>query len=238
VQCSAIAGGGQLTRRDAMALLEHSGVLTSEQRGYHVIAQLAQEGVICLGPYEGKQPTIVLLDDWAPRPANLDREQALVEVTRRYFTSHGPATAYDFSWWSGLTMRDVRAGLEGAGPDLEQHAVDGNTYWGPADQRPGKGPSGHLLPPFDEYLVAYRDRSAALKGRSQASLGFELLGPTIVIDGRVVGTWKRKMNKERVVVEARAFDSFSNADTAAIAEAAGRYDAFLEAGETTTLQVI
>ena len=79
------------------------------QRGIHVLGQLAQEGLLCLGPREGRQPTFVLLDDWIPRSRDLPREEALAVLATRYFASHGPATLQDFTWWSGLTMVVLQA---------------------------------------------------------------------------------------------------------------------------------
>ena len=66
--------------------------------------------MICSGPRRGKQFTYALVEERAPRARVLPRDEALAELARRYFQSHGPATVHDFAWWSGLTVKDARAG--------------------------------------------------------------------------------------------------------------------------------
>ncbi len=87
------------------------------------------DGVICFGPRQGKQQTFALLDEWVPASRVLERDEALAELSKRYFTSHGPATIQDFAWWSGLTAADARAGLEMVKSEFVQEVVDGKTYW-------------------------------------------------------------------------------------------------------------
>jgi hypothetical protein len=85
---------------------------------------MAHEGLICFGTREGKQHTFVLLEEWVPKAKRLDRDEALAELARRYFTSHGPATLQDFTWWSGLLAADARRGVEAAcvkAPHLAPH---------------------------------------------------------------------------------------------------------------------
>lgn len=105
---SALQGSRQLVRKEAYRVLEEGGVATGGSRGLHLLGRLALEGLICFGPREGKQPTFVLLAEWVPRPRVLNRNEALAELTQRFCMSHGPATAQDFAWWSGLTVVDAR----------------------------------------------------------------------------------------------------------------------------------
>ena len=87
------------------------------------------QAIICSGPRRGSQFTYALMDERAkPAPA-LTREEALAELTRRYFTSHGPASIRDFVWWSGLTTADARAGLAMLGADVCDEAIDDVTCW-------------------------------------------------------------------------------------------------------------
>lgn len=126
---AALQGGNRLTRRALYDALAAAGISTASSRGLHIVGYLAQRRVICFGPRAGKQPTLVLLDEWVPNAKRLERPEALTELTTRYFTSHGPATVHDFAWWSGLTIADVRAGLEGATSRLLSEVIDGRTYW-------------------------------------------------------------------------------------------------------------
>ncbi len=102
----ALQGGKQLTRDEMYALLESARISSAGQRGYHILWRLAHEGIICCGARKGKQPTFTLLAEWVPNAKSLKRDEALAELTRRYFTGHGPATLQDFVWWSGLRVSD------------------------------------------------------------------------------------------------------------------------------------
>ncbi len=203
----ALQGGRQLTRNEMYEALEQSNILTTDQRGLHIIGHLAQEGLLCLGSRRGKQQTFVLLDEWIPSSGILAREEALGELTRRYFMSHGPATIHDFAWWSGLTISDANAGLEIAKAELDREVVEGATYWMSHNKPTGpKSSSTHLLPAYDEYTVAYKDRSAILNPVHAELARNGIFNPVIVSEGKVVGTWKRTINKASVVIEAKHFD--------------------------------
>jgi hypothetical protein len=225
----ALEGGKQLTREALCKGLEAAGVSTAGQRGIHILQRLALEGLLCFAARQGKQQTFALLEEWVPPAKVLDRDEALAALAERYFTSRGPATLQDFTWWSGLTVADAKAGIELAGSRLEKEAIAGAGFWsGVAAQRPASQ-SAYLLPPFDEYIIAYRDRSAVLDpahGRAMSSNG--IFYPTLVLDGQVVGTWKRTLKKGDVVITLSPFAPLKKKDRQAFAAAAERYGAFLE----------
>lgn len=236
----ALRGGRRLTRGAMYEVLEAGRIPSSDGRGLHVIARLAQDGFLCFGPREGRQPTFVLLDEWVPPSRKLARDEALAELAARYFTSHGPATLQDFAWWSGLAAADAKAAVSIAGPRLAQETAAGRAYWLAASaERPASGapesgdaaaPRVHLLPPFDEYTVAYRDRAAVLDP-SRAKLinpGNGVFSPTVVSGGRIVGTWKRALRKGAVVVTPSPFARLTGGEARSLAEAAARYGAFLD----------
>src|SRR5262245_28316722 len=125
----ALARGQQLTRTELATALTTAGISTSGIRLVFLIMQAELSGVICSGPRRGKQFTYMLLEERVARPRAMKRDEAVAELTRRYFTSHGPATIRDFVWWSGLTVRDTRQGLEMNRDTLVQDTVDGLTYW-------------------------------------------------------------------------------------------------------------
>jgi Winged helix DNA-binding domain len=229
----ALQGGRQLSRNAMYKTLEAGGVSTASQRGQHILWRLAQEGFICFGAREGKQQTFVLLDEWTPKTKRMSRDESLAEIAKRYFTSRGPATLRDFAWWSGLAMADASAGIEMAKRSLTQETVNGQTYWFALSTPAKKAPSitAYLLPAFDEYTVAYKDRSAVLDPAytKQANPGNGILYPTMVVDGRVVGTWKRALKKETLAISHSPFAKLNRAETGAIAEAASRYETFLGA---------
>jgi hypothetical protein len=229
----ALEGGKQL-RRDAMyRVLERDGIETTNYRGLHILCRLSQEGLLCFAARDGKQPTFALLDEWVPDARTMPRDEALAELARRYFTSHGPATVQDFVWWSGLTVADARAAIEMAKAHLAREEFDGQTYWlaPTAPSVKAARPAAHLLPPYDEYTVAYKDRSAVLDAQHtrQFNPGNGVLSAIIVMDGQVAGTWKRALKKETVAITPTPFNEFNQAESRAIAKAAARYGKFLQA---------
>lgn len=223
----ALRGGRRLTRDGAYQVLRSGRVSPAGQRGIHVLQRLAQEGFLCFAAREGRQQTFALLDEWLPQGRTLARDEALAELATRYFTGHGPATIQDFAWWSGLAAADAREGLELARPRLARDVADGQVYWrSRTAARPRAGSAAALLPAFDELLVGYRDRSATLDPRFADRVG-RLLSPTVVVRGRVVGTWTRAFRGDAVVVRARFFGPAGAAAARTLAAIAGEYGRFL-----------
>lgn len=230
----ALQGGQQLTRDEMQQLLEGAGISTAGQRGYHILARSAQDGLICFGVPQGKQQTFTLLDEWIAPAKDLARDEALAELARRYFTGHGPATVHDLAWWSGLTLTDARAGLAQVKTQLRQETVNGQTYWLSPDMPPlpEHSPTAYLLPGFDEYLLGYTDRSAVLAPAHAPRIvpgNNGMFMPTVVIEGQVAGLWKRAFKKDRLILTLSPFASFSQAESQALRPAAERYRRFVGA---------
>lgn len=227
-----LQGGNQLSREAMFQVLELAHISTVGQRGIHILQRVALEGMICFGTRIDKQHTFVLLEEWVPQAKTMTHDQALAELAQRYFSSHGPATLKDYIWWSGLTTADARAGLEMAEPYLAQETLEGQTYWQPRSPTGNidASPMAYLLPAFDEYLVGYTDRSAILHPRYvlHTNAGGGMLNPTIVIDGQVMGTWKRTLKKGSVVIVPSWFTEVTDAQKHAFTLAAIRYGAFLD----------
>jgi hypothetical protein len=228
---TALEGGRQLAREHVLDLLEQNKISTASQRGYVILWHLAQEGLICFAARSGKQHGFALLDEWVARPRRLEREAALAELARRYFTSHGPATLADFVWWSGLKVSDARTGLDAISSKLSRHSVDGAIYWMPRDlpDRAGSSAAVYLLPGFDEYLLGYKDRSAVLDARHARKIvpgGNGVFLPTVVINGRVAGIWKRTSRKKSGAVTVTLFKPLKKVEKNALAVAAERFGRF------------
>lgn len=225
-------GGRRLSRPEMMTLLENNGIGTGNQRGYHILWYAAQTGLICLGPMQGKQQTFVLLEEWVPDAQDLPREEALIELARRYFSGHGPATVQDFAWWAGLPLGEARVGLAGAGESLEAAPVGDRQYWmapGVSDLPALEPGSVFLLPGYDEYLLGYRDRGAVLAGEHADHVvpgGNGVFRPMLVVDGQVTGTWKRTVKKNTAAVEANPFMPIELPEEM-LTGAAQRYSQFL-----------
>jgi hypothetical protein len=228
-----------LTRSALFGALEKGGVATTGQRGIHILQRLCMECMLCYGPHSEKQPTFVLFDAWIPNQRRLDREDALRTMAERFFVSHGPATVRDFVWWTGFTVADAKLGLLLAQPSLERITTDAGEYWmanglsyESAEQR-----RGHLLPGFDEFMLGYKDRSAALAPRHSGRIvpgGNGMFLSTLVLDAQVCGTWRRAQRAKSVVLEASPFARLKATDKKAFAEPAARYAEFLGAPVTMT----
>ncbi len=228
----ALQGGKRLTRPAMMTLLENAGVSPRGQRGYHILWNVAQAGLICLGPLEGKQQTFVLLEEWIAGSRELSREESLAELARQYFTSHGPATLHDFAWWVGLPVGDARAGLEAVKSTLISERTDSKEYWMSQDSAAPTAhdsANAHLLPGFDEYLLGYKDRSDVL-GAEHAAKVFPgsngMFLPFIVVASPVVGTWRRTLKKNALDLTISAFVTGGVARES-VARAAKRYADFI-----------
>ena len=230
-------GGGNRLRRDSLyAVWNEAGIATEGSRGLHLLGYLAQTGVLCFAHREGKQHTLALLDEWLPATRDLEREEALGELARRYFTSHGPATVQDFAWWTGLTIREARAGVDGARAGLVSERAGDRTFWfAPSGPTRATG-AVHLLPAWDEFTVAYRDRTDILdpKFATRVNAGGGVLKPVIVRRGQVVGTWQRSIEKRGAIVRPTFFGRADRSDRTAIDAAVRRYGRFLGLSATVT----
>jgi hypothetical protein len=228
---STLQGQGPVARPDILKALEAGGVSPAGQRGYHILWYHTNEGLIVIGPRLGKQQSFVLLDEWLPPTKELPREEALAELARRYFTSHGPAQIKDFIWWSSLPAAEARAGLAAVKPQLAQETIGGNEYWYDPAQPVGKmaSPVAHLLPFVDEYLIAYRDRDAVHDAAYNGLVdsGNVSFHAPFLIDGRVAGIWKRSLKKAQVIIEATPLRAISDAERDALVAAADQFGAFL-----------
>jgi hypothetical protein len=190
--------------------------------------QAELQALICSGPRRGKQFTYALLEERAPQARPLPRDEALAELTRRYFSGHGPATLRDFTWWSRLTTADARAGLALAGQHLAQAHIDGQSYWFPAGMPPAENSpaTAFLLPTYDEYMVGYTGFGRNRRGGRTVdeNLAFDA---AVVGAGQTIGSWRRTFRQGRAVIELAAFEPFSPAQLETITAAARRYGDFM-----------
>ena len=221
-----------LTRQELGERLRRAGIEASGPRLAHLAMHAELEGVICSGPRRGKQFTYALIGERAPKARRMDRDEALAELARRFLRSHGPATIRDLVWWSGLKTADARRAIEACRAASEP--VDGLTYWRVDAAAPGtaREAPAQLLPVYDEYLVAYRDRVAVPHGPSTIASGSGQLVTfqhAVVIDGHVAGTWRSSRRARDVVVEVTPLRPLKRAERRALDGAADRYARFLDA---------
>jgi hypothetical protein len=233
VLTKALRDGKHLTRSELRGYLERARLGTiSGQRLGHLMMQAELDAVVCSGARRGKQFTYALLEERVPPAAPLERDEALLELTRRYFRARGPANAHDFAWWSGLTMADVKRGVQLAGRDLEQVTLKERTFWfmSRAEPAPRASPTAHLLPNYDEYFIGFKDRSAIgqrLGGRRPVTLGDALFVHIVFVDGQIVGGWKRTFTKRGVIVNLRLLTPLAKAEQKRVATAVRKFGEFL-----------
>jgi hypothetical protein len=226
----ALRDGQFLTRKELGPHLKSAGLPHDGMRLLHLMMHAEVEGVICSGPRRGKQSTYALLAERAPDGPRLSRDEALVELARRYFRSHGPATLRDFVWWSGLTTADAKRGLEMN--RARELSVDGMTYWtlGSAARVRSQPRLVRLLPIYDEYLVAYRDRVAVPYGpsmvRSRAG-GYMRFQHALVIAGQVAGTWRAAPKRNGVQIDVAPLRRLTKLEQRALRREVARYQRFL-----------
>jgi hypothetical protein len=231
----ALAGGACLTRAELRTHLERARVkITSGQQLAHLMMQSELDGLICSGPRRGKHFTYALLDERVPASPGLSRDEALLELTRRYFLTRSPATARDFAWWSGLTVSDAKLGITLAGRDLEPTTLGGQQYWiAAAAPRPARSArTVHLLPNYDEYFIGYRDRSAIADrlGHAKWVMGGNALIPHVIVaGGQLVGMWRRTLEQNRTVLTLSLTTRLSASETKGVQAAVQRFSKFLGA---------
>jgi hypothetical protein len=228
---NALRDGERQSRKALFALLEENGISTKGQRGVHMLQRASMDGLICQGTAPKNDPIFMCLDEVVPNPKTLPREEALAELARRYFTSHGPTTLQDFVAWSGLLISEARAGLEAIKSELSEEKLGEQTYWWSADTQPKSTKGSYLLPGFDEYMLGYRDRNAFLDPQYATKVvpgGNGVFYPTLVLEGQIVGTWKRTVKKGEVTITPSPFTELSAAELDTFAPAAEHYSRFLE----------
>jgi hypothetical protein len=228
----ALRDGRHWTRDELAALLDQAGISPAKERLSHLLGRAEIDAILSSGARRGKQFTYAHLDHRVPSQRTpLPREEALAELARRYFQSRGPALLADFMWWSGLSASDARAGLEAIRSSLVSEVRGSDTYFR-AELPPRVAQhkdACHLLPAFDEYLVAYRKRDGLFDPdhAKRLNAGGGMLNPSVILDGRVIGTWRRELARADVAIAMDLFQTPTPKEQRAIARAAKRFGSFL-----------
>ena len=178
---------GPLSRDQLRERLESASVPTKGQALIHVLLLASLRGLTVRGPMVDGQHAYVLVNDWLGQPGPVDRDVALAELARRYLAGHGPADARDLAKWSGLPLRDSRAGLSAIAGELEERPdglVDLKKHRPVAELPPPR-----LLGSFDPLLLGWRSREP-LVGADQAILTVNgIFRPFALVRGKAVATW-------------------------------------------------
>lgn len=230
-----LAGSRAASRRTLFDAFEAAGQSTGGQRGIHLLAALCLQGLLVQGPLERDGQLLVLFDEWIRASRALEHDEALAEFALRYFRSHGPATETDLAWWTKLPLTEVRRGIRAAAKGLASFETGARTYWIAAEAEAllGAAPGARsllALPAFDEFLLGYADRTAALPAAHAEKIvpgGNGVFKPVIVAGGSIVGTWRTKASAAGLAVVPVPFEEFSPGRRAAFEREAERYRRFL-----------
>ncbi|MDG4824381.1 winged helix DNA-binding domain-containing protein [Asanoa sp. WMMD1127] len=236
---SALRGGNHLTRNELGAALAAAGFEATGNKLAYVVMFAELEGLIANGVMRGKQHTYALVSERVPDPVTLSAPEALAELTRRYFTSHGPATVKDFAWWSSLTVAEIKQGIALCGDALAHEVVDGRTLWFAADAPPpAPAPAASLLQGYDEYVVAYSDTkfvyNVASASPDPGRYTDNMMFHPIAFDGQVGAFWRRKVKPKGIALEIDLLIEPTARHRKALAAEIDRYAAFTGLPVTVT----
>ena len=188
-----------------------------------ILKPVARRGLLCFGPSRGQSVTFVRPEQWLGSWREVDPEQALVEVARRYLRAYGPATREDFSRWWGSWSGVGKAAWAGLGDELVGVTIEGrradvlsSDLLRIAKQRVEE--SIHLLPPFDPYLMGHssRDHIVEAANRSKVSRTAGWISAVVLVDGKVAGTWTHEAARGGLRISVKRFRRFSAKSTAGV----------------------
>ena len=227
-----LTGGAYRTREELARVLAKVGIQASGQKLGHLLMRAELDQVVCSGPRRKNSFTYALLAERAPPSARKARDQALAELARRYFASHGPALVQDLAWWAGLTVADAKRGVSAAGRAVRERVIDGKSYFSgrSAAPRHSKGPAVHLLPNYDEFLISYRDYRPVIDETLVQRLGPRdglLSNHIVVVNGQALGAWRRTFEKKGVTVEVKLLARLGRAEERALRAQAEHFGRFL-----------
>lgn len=227
----ALEGGVHLTRLELADVLAAAGVKARGQRLGHLVMHAELDQVVCSGASKGRQRTYASMDERVPACPSRTREESLAALAQRYFESRGPATVHDFSWWSGLSVRQATEAIALCDASLRHVWLGERSCWlGPPRVRATRSlDDALLLPPFDEYLIGYRDRSLVLGDFAghHGDLERHRFVHPLVIGGRLAGLWKQTRARDVTTIHAAPLRRWSRQERALVAGAAERLGAFL-----------
>lgn len=216
---NAIAGQGPLTRPELAAELLASGFDfdSSGPASYRLVRRACLEGIVCKAGFRDGTETYALLDSWVSLDSAPDEETALAELARRYVAAYEPATLDDFYKWSGLYKNDARIGWAAIEDELTEVSIAGQQMWTlsvpDTAVKSDDTPIVRLLPKYDSYVLGHQDRALILpeEHTSQMQPRSTEIRATVLVDGRIVATWKLDRSRKTHSLSIHPFDTFTPA---------------------------
>lgn len=225
---AAVAEGPQ-TRHELAAVLQRRRIATDGQRLPHLLLSAELHAIVCSGPMRGKQHTYAAFDARVKRAPARAQDDPLAELARRWFSTRGPATLRDFTWWSGLRAADARRALAAVESELSSYEHDGRTYWFDEWRRASPGCRVDLVQCYDEVIISYTESRDVLATGDVAfpvPFGGGGLPHVILVDGRLLGRWRARRTTAGAVVETRLARPVDEREQAALAAAVERFERF------------
>jgi hypothetical protein len=227
---NALAGNNHLTREELIEILNKANIKTDENRASHLLAEAELSGIICSGILKGNKQTYALLEERISNKKYLSEEEALKNLAKKYFMSRGPATLKDFTWWSGQSVTQARKALDMILPEMKSFELNTLTYWffNSSSEYENQKDYVFLLPTYDEFIISYSDRSAVLTSEAHKNIisTYGIFRAIIVYNGKVIGTWNRKIKKDQVIIEMNCFKKQGNKIQTLIEKEAERFSEF------------
>jgi len=223
-----------LTRAEIVAALKKSKINVNSSQIYHLMLNAELDAVACSGTMKGKNQTYSLLSERVTKKKKLKKDEALAELAKRYFSSHGHATLQDFAWWSSFSATETKRALEVLKSDIVCKKINSKDYWFLKSSSfldsTTKKESVYLLPAYDEFLVSYKDRTASISSyEHQLAVSTNgVFRPIIVVNGQVIGRWQRIVKKNHIVVGINLFKSVDKKIKQLIQERAMEYGSFCD----------
>jgi hypothetical protein len=206
-----LENNNHLTRQELSLGLAKAGVAVDTSRMVHFMMRAEIEGIVCSGIDKGNKQTYALIDERVPPVKALHKEEALAKLATKYFRSHSPASLQDFAWWSDLSVSDAKQAVQLIQAELltvrfrESSLFVHQSY----NKKLTSPDAFHFLPAFDEYIIAYRDRTNILEEDYQQKAFSKngIFHPVIMANGRISGTWQKTVNKNRITIKADFFET-------------------------------
>ena len=182
-----------VTKEDFVQALAEKDITMDDHRLSYHIRMTEMSGLLCSGDLLPMKASYALTANKVKSTVKMNRDEALMRFTRKYFQSRQPATLEDFVWWSGLNVSDCRKGIALLGDTIHVEHWKGRDFYLTDDCRTRGFRKGQflLIPPYDEYLIGYKSRDIVLlpEHRHHAHNNSGIFQPIIAHDGIICGNW-------------------------------------------------
>ncbi|MEP6794490.1 MAG: winged helix DNA-binding domain-containing protein [Saprospiraceae bacterium] len=219
-----------LTRNELREIFAKEKINTDDLRLTLIMMNAELEGLICSGPRKGKQFTYALLDEKTPATDHFKKEEALYKLTSLYFRTRGPATISDYTWWSGLKVKEAKEGISSLGKKFLHESINGREYIYYDQQLKdiSKLQTTFLIPDYDEYGISYKDRRVYNhpKWNTETPVVNSDYFHAISIEGHFGGTWNKQLVKGKPVIDLRFFENLPETKRRKLKSGLKRYREF------------